>query len=76
MLKIGKTDAFEQAYMAKFKAFAYRFGEFVAYERDRAARDIGHHLTKAVGGGGKQISNTLCWFQMKGIMATTLPDVE
>lgn len=76
MLKIGKTDAFELGYMAKFKAFSSQFGEFVTYERDRAARDIGLHLTKEVNGGGRQVTSTLCWFQMKGIMASTLSKQE
>ena len=60
MLEIGETDVFEQAYMAKFKNFAAKFGEFVTYERDRAARDIGLHLTKPRRGGKKQVSSTLC----------------
>lgn len=73
MLEIGNSDVFEQAYMAKFRQLAAEFGEFVTYERDRAARDIGLHLTRPRSGGKKQISNTLCWFQMKGIMENTLP---
>ena len=72
MLVVGKTDAFEQAYMAKFGQLAEQYGIFVKYERDRAARDIGLHLTKNLKSGQKQVTNSLVWFQMKGVMATTL----
>jgi Domain of unknown function (DUF4365) len=72
MLIIGKTDSFEQGYMAKFEQFASHHGVFVKYERDRAARDIGLHLTKDLKSGQKQVTNSLVWFQMKGVMATTL----
>src|SRR5436190_121857 len=72
MLVIGKTDSFEQGYMAKFEQLASDHGVFVKYERDRAARDIGLHLTKELKSGQKQVTNSLVWFQMKGVMATTL----
>ncbi|MCP1489394.1 hypothetical protein J3D48_005707 [Pseudomonas fluorescens] len=72
MLVIGKTDAFEQNYMAKFEQLATDHGVFVKYESDRAARDIGLHLTKDLKSGKKQVTNSLIWFQMKGVMATTL----
>ncbi|WP_448670411.1 DUF4365 domain-containing protein [Pseudoxanthomonas mexicana] len=72
MLVIGKTDAFEQDYMAKFEHLATQHGVFVKYERDRAARDLGLHLTKPTNSGQRQVTNSLIWFQMKGVMATTL----
>jgi len=72
MLIVGKTDSFEQDYMAKFEKLATSHGVFVKYERDRAARDIGLHLTKALKSGAKQVTNSLVWFQMKGVMAKTL----
>ncbi|WP_394245297.1 DUF4365 domain-containing protein [Halopseudomonas laoshanensis] len=71
MLVIGKTDAFEQNYMAKFELLAAEHGVFVKYERDRAARDIGLHLTKDTK-MGKKVTNSLVWFQMKGVMTATL----
>ena len=71
MLVVGKTDAFERMYMEKFRAFAGRFGEFVNYEHDRGARDIGIHLTHKLASGKERISSALIWFQMKGIMAST-----
>ncbi|WP_170849490.1 DUF4365 domain-containing protein [Azotobacter beijerinckii] len=58
--------------MAKFEKLATHHGVFVKYERDRAARDIGLHLTKDSKSGKKQVTNSLVWFQMKGVMATTL----
>jgi hypothetical protein len=72
MLIVGNTDAFEQDYMTKFEQLATSHGVFVKYERDRAARDIGLHLTKNLKSGQKQVTNSLVWFQMKGVMAKTL----
>ena len=73
MLVVGKTDAFEQGYMARFEQIATDYGVFVKYEKDRAARDIGLHLTKALKSGQRLVTNSLVWFQMKGIMASTMP---
>jgi len=72
MVKVGKTDVFERKYIQEFRQFAGGFGEFVSYERDRGARDIGLHLTRKAGSGAEQLTSALCWFQMKGIMAGTL----
>lgn len=72
VLEVGKTDAFEREYMAKFRGLAAKYGEFVAYERDRGARDIGLHLVEPRASGSERVTAALCWFQMKGIMATTL----
>lgn len=73
MVDVGKTDVFERIYMAKFRAFAAEFGEFVTYERDRGARDLGLHLTHKLSSGKDRLSSALCWFQMKGIMTPSLP---
>src|SRR2546422_7933909 len=64
---VGKQDVFERNYMAKFKQFASQFGEFVFYERDRAARDIGLQFTRKLQSGNEAVTSTLCWFQLKGI---------
>jgi hypothetical protein len=72
MSDVGKTDVFERLYTEKFRAFAANFGEFVAYERDRGARDLGLHLTHKLSSGKERLSSALCWFQMKGIMAASL----
>lgn len=73
MLRVGASDVFERAYTQKFREFAGQFGEFVAYERDRGARDIGLHLTQKLKSGSERVSTALCWFQLKGITKTTLP---
>lgn len=71
-MKIGKTDAFEDAYMAKFRAIASYHGVFVEYARDAAARDIGLHFTQITRDGSKAVTPALAWFQMKGVMSSTL----
>lgn len=72
MINVGTTDAFERKYMERFRQFAAHFGEFVNYEHDRGARDIGLHLTHPKKSGGERVSTALVWFQMKGVMSTTL----
>ncbi|SRR6266567_1013404 len=67
MLKIGATDVFEREYTQRFRLFAGQFGEFIAYERDRGAKDIGLHLTRRLRSGEERVSAGLCWFQLKGI---------
>jgi hypothetical protein len=76
MIEVGITDIFERNYMQKFRAFAGQFGEFVTYERDRGARDLGLHLTHKLASGKERLSSALCWFQMKGVMVTTLSAKE
>ena len=84
MLKVGATDVFERVYTQKFRDLMGNFGEFVLYERDRGARDIGIHLTRRQSDGGNILSSSLCFFQLKGIMSSTLtasaysskPDVD
>lgn len=75
-MKVGKNDKFERIYMSKFREFASHFGEFVEYERDRAARDIGMHFTEARADGSEVMSPALVWFQMKGIQTGTLSKTE
>jgi hypothetical protein len=70
---IGKTDQFEHLYKEKLRSFIAQFGQFVSYERDIAARDLGLHLTRSLKTGGASVSSCLCWFQLKGIMPETLP---
>jgi hypothetical protein len=72
MLEVGNTDVFERGYTQKFRDFTSGFGEFVAYERDRGARDLGLHLTHRLTSGKERLSSALCWFQLKGIRTSTL----
>ena len=76
MVIVGKPDAFERKYMGRFRSLASEFGEFVKYERDRGARDIGVHLTHTLSSGKERVSTALVWFQMKGVMSSTLPLAE
>lgn len=75
-MKIGEKDDFESQYMAKFRAMAAPHGIFVEYEVDRAGRDIGLHFTQPKQSGGKIVIPSLAWFQMKGIMSSTLSSEE
>ena len=76
-MKIGATDDFEHLYMQKFRQLAGDYGLFVEYERDRAGRDIGLHLTQpASSSTGKIVTPVLIWLQMKGLMRGTLSLAE
>lgn len=76
MIVVGKTDAFERKYMEKFRSIATEYGEFINYEHDRGARDIGVHLTHKLSSGKERLSSALIWFQMKGKMTSTLSKKE
>jgi len=73
---IGEDDLLERHYIYKFRALIEPFGEFIKYEYDRAAVDLGLHLTEPSttkeGKGIENVSNTRVWFQLKGFHATTL----
>ena len=43
--------------MEKFRTFASEYGEFINYEHDRGARDIGMHLTRKLSSGKEQLTN-------------------
>lgn len=68
---IGAHDVFEGQYSEKFRSLVRPEGEFIHYERDRVAVDLGVHLT--VGDApGRRASHTRIWFQLKGIHRETL----
>lgn len=69
---IGRNDEFEGLYTEKFRSLARDQGEFVLYERDRAAIDLGIHLTRPAK-KGREVSHARIWFQFKGIKSATLP---
>lgn len=71
--RIGEQDEFEGIYTEKFRVFARPHGEFVKYERDRAAIDIGLHLTQATRQRFRSVAHARVWFQLKGIRSSTLP---
>lgn len=68
---IGKEDDFEDRYTAKFKTVLSGEGLFIQYDRDRAALDVGLHLTDPVA-EQRRVSQARIWFQLEGIHATTL----
>ena len=68
---IGRSDVFEGCYTEKFRMLVREFGEFVKYERDMAAIDIGLHLTTPTG-TQHHVSRTRIWFQLKGLQKETL----
>lgn len=72
MPRLGREDAFEQKYMARFKELAAPHGLIVTYERDRAILDLGLHLTAPAGNGSHLVTDRRVWFQMKGIQRETL----
>lgn len=76
MAEIGRTDVFERVYTEKFRTMLAAVGEFVSYDRDRGVRDIGIHFTRRLDTGGEDLTTALCWFQLKGIMASTLSAAE
>ncbi|MDQ3802729.1 MAG: hypothetical protein M3416_02600 [Acidobacteriota bacterium] len=71
--KVGEHDEFEGIYTEKFRGLARPYGEFVKYERDRAAIDIGLHLTEPTNRRFRTVANSRVWFQLKGIHESTLP---
>ena len=72
---IGKEDQFERQYTERFRALVSDHGLFVQYEQDRAALDLGVHLTRPAG-EQQRVSHARIWFQLKGIHATTLSPEE
>jgi hypothetical protein len=75
-MDVGSNDVFERQYKAKFELIASQYGEFVHYERDRAARDIGLHFTRKKADGSESVSPSLAWFQLKGLRSPTFSKDE
>ena len=71
-LLISKHDDFESRYVLKFKAEAQKYGIFVSYEKDRAAIDIGLHLTEEIDSNYRKPTQSRVWFQLKGKHKDTL----
>jgi len=72
MPRVGEQDVFEQAYTNQLKALLSPHGQFVLYERDRAALDLGLHLYESTASGDAQLGQLRVWFQLKGIRSSTL----
>ena len=73
-LLIGINDNFERNYMQEFRQLTSKFGEFIQYDYDRAGVDLGLHLTEPTTQPkvAETVSNIKIWFQLKGILSTTL----
>ena len=74
--KVGCQDEFERIYTESFRSLAAPYGEFVKYERDRAALDIGLHLTEKTNRTFRTVANSRVWFQLKGIRSTTVSSTD
>ena len=67
--RLNPEEIFEDEYTDLFVRRFRRHGVTVKYERDRAARDIGVHLTAP---GSLDLSAVRVWFQLKGVHRETL----
>ena len=66
--RLNKRRVFEDEYTDLFMQRFRRRGVAVTYKRDRAARDLGIHLTAP---GSLDLSNVRVWFQLKGVHSGT-----
>jgi hypothetical protein len=66
---VGAQDRFEQRYTSRLKEVLSEHGQFVRYENDRAALDLGLHLYDASAGAGV-LGQARVWFQLKGVTAS------
>jgi Domain of unknown function (DUF4365) len=67
---VGVEDRFEQRYTSEFQALLAHHGQFVRYENDRAALDLGLHLYDPAAEPGV-LGQVRVWFQLKGIAQST-----
>ena len=67
--RLNPEEVFEDRYTSAFTSRFHGRGLQVAYVRDRAARDVGFHLTAP---GTMELSNVRVWFQLKGKHRETL----
>lgn len=72
---VAKEDVFENRYTATFKALVIEHGWLVHYDSDRAAIDLGLHLT-VPGRDGDTFTHSRIWFQLKGIHSSSLSLAE
>lgn len=67
MLIFDTRDEGEQIYLAAFMQMAGKYGVGIKYSLDRAALDLGLHLTAPLAPGKKGVTGSRVWFQFKGI---------
>src|SRR5947209_10811861 len=68
-LLFDRRDESELVYTDKFLSIAHKHGISVRYATDRAALDLGLHLTVPLNDRFKAVTSTRVWFQFKGIDA-------
>lgn len=68
-LKFDIKDENELVYTDKFLSAAHRHGISIRYTTDRAALDLGLHLTVPLNDRFKGVTCSRVWFQFKGIEA-------
>jgi hypothetical protein len=66
MLLYDTRDESEQTYIAKFIELASVHGIAINYAIDRAALDLGLHLTVPIRPSIKGVTGSRVWFQFKG----------
>ncbi len=71
--RLVPEEVFEDRYTELFKQKFLGRGVQLAYRRDRAATDLGFHLTLP---GRLELSGVKVWFQLKGIQRSTLPEEQ
>lgn len=69
--RLVPEEVFEDRYTELFKQQFVGKGIQLSYTRDRAATDLGFHLTRP---GSLELSGVKVWFQLKGIQRATLPE--
>jgi hypothetical protein len=72
---VGTQDRFEQRYTNRLKDLLSEHGQFLHYEKDRAALDLGLHLYDPNAGAGV-VGQVRVWFQLKGITESRLDAEE
>ena len=73
MPDLPPEEEFEDTYTGKLRLMLVGHGIELQYKRDRAAIDMGLHLTKQDPSGVKRPTTTKVWFQLKGKHAASLP---
>jgi hypothetical protein len=76
MPDLPPEEEFEDEYTAKFRLMLVGRGIELEYKRDRAATDMGLHLTKRGPSGAKKPTTVKVWFQLKGKYSSSLPREE
>lgn len=70
---VGEQDRFEQIYTSQLKGLLAPHGQFVGYDSDRAALDLGLHLYEPSSpGDDRELGQVRVWFQLKGIRTSTI----